>query len=100
TIARPSGADGGGSLRPAGRGASGHTRRTLFHVGDSDRAAVIMRMSRSAAILTFGAIAWLGHPTEARSEELVTDLSEHLIAIRSNFTGTQILVFGAVETES
>lgn len=59
-----------------------------------------MRMSRSAAILTFGAIAWLGHPTEARSEELVTDLSEHLIAIRSNFTGTQILVFGAVETES
>ncbi|MEQ8266283.1 MAG: TIGR02186 family protein [Parvibaculum sp.] len=34
----------------------------------------------------------------ARADQLVTDLSEHQIAIRSNFTGTQILLFGAVET--
>ena len=36
----------------------------------------------------------------SRGEELVTDLSDHLVAIRSNFTGKQILLFGAVETES
>lgn len=36
----------------------------------------------------------------ARAEELVTDLSEHLIAIESNFTGTDILLFGAVEADS
>lgn len=45
----------------------------------------------------FGAIA---RPASVLSEELVTDLSEHLIAIKSNFTGTQILLFGAVEAES
>ncbi len=35
-----------------------------------------------------------------RAEELVTDISEHLVAIRSNFTGTELLLFGAVEAES
>lgn len=59
-----------------------------------------MRLPRSTALLTLGALVWLGHPAGGRAEELVTDLSEHLIAIRSNFTGTQILVFGAVEAES
>lgn len=59
-----------------------------------------MPLSRSATLLTLGALAWLGQTAGARAEELVTDLSEHLIAIRSNFTGTQILVFGAVEAES
>lgn len=34
----------------------------------------------------------------ARADQLVTDLSEHKIAIRSNFTGTEILLFGAVES--
>lgn len=36
----------------------------------------------------------------ARADVLVTDLSEHQIAIRSNFTGTQILLFGAVEART
>ncbi|WP_339831142.1 TIGR02186 family protein [uncultured Parvibaculum sp.] len=36
----------------------------------------------------------------ARADQLVTDLSEHQIAIRSNFTGTQILLFGAVEART
>lgn len=36
----------------------------------------------------------------ARGDQLVTDLSEYQIAIRSNFTGTQILLFGAVEART
>jgi uncharacterized protein (TIGR02186 family) len=36
----------------------------------------------------------------AQGEELVTDLSDHLVAIKSNFTGTDILLFGAVEADS
>src|SRR5690554_3991185 len=36
----------------------------------------------------------------AHADQLVTDLSEHQIAIRSNFTGTQILLFGAVEART
>lgn len=39
-------------------------------------------------------------PGKACAEELVTDLSEHLVAIESTFTGTEILLFGAVEAES
>ncbi len=35
-----------------------------------------------------------------QAEELVTDISEHLVAIRSNFTGKKLLLFGAVEAES
>lgn len=38
--------------------------------------------------------------TMSRAEELVTDLSDHLIAIESTFTGADILLFGAVEAES
>ncbi|PCJ70323.1 MAG: hypothetical protein COA62_06885 [Rhodobiaceae bacterium] len=35
----------------------------------------------------------------ARADQLVTDLSEHQISIRSNFTGTEVLIFGAVEVD-
>ena len=33
----------------------------------------------------------------AKADRLVTDLSQHQVSIRSNFTGTEILLFGAVE---
>ena len=36
----------------------------------------------------------------ARAEQLVTDLSEHQVAVQSNFTGTEILLFGVVETSA
>ena len=36
----------------------------------------------------------------ARADQLITDLSEHQIAIRSNFTGTQVLLFGAIEANT
>ncbi|MEX2249249.1 MAG: TIGR02186 family protein [Parvibaculum sp.] len=48
-------------------------------------------LALAAALLAAGA---------ARADQLVTDLSEHQIAIRSNFTGTQILLFGAVEART
>ena len=34
----------------------------------------------------------------ARADVLITDLSKHQVSIRSNFTGTDILLFGAVES--
>lgn len=39
----------------------------------------------------------LGLPTFALADQLITDLSDHQVSIRSNFTGTEILIFGAVE---
>jgi uncharacterized protein (TIGR02186 family) len=33
----------------------------------------------------------------ARAEKIVADISEHLIKIRSNFTGTSLLLFGAID---
>ncbi len=36
-------------------------------------------------------------PLPARGEPLVADLSEHLIAIDSGFTGTEVLLYGAID---
>jgi len=62
-------------------------------------------MLRYIFIAAAGALAGLAAMAamvlhQARGEELVTDLSDHLIAIESTFTGTEILLFGAVEAES
>ncbi|MEQ8328680.1 MAG: TIGR02186 family protein [Parvibaculum sp.] len=54
----------------------------------------------AAALFTLAALAALTAPEPARADQLVTDLSEHQVAIRSNFTGTQILLFGAVEART
>lgn len=51
-------------------------------------------------IALFGFFLSLVLSPHSRAEELVTDLSDHIIAIRSNFTGTELLVFGAIETNS
>jgi uncharacterized protein (TIGR02186 family) len=45
-----------------------------------------------AGVLALSGGAW--------ADQLVTDLSEHQIAIRSNFTGTQVLLFGAIEANT
>lgn len=42
-------------------------------------------------------LIFLGLAAEARSEPLVADLSNHLIAITAGFTGTEVLLFGATE---
>ena len=36
-------------------------------------------------------------PTPSEAEELVVDLSDHLVAISTGFAGTSVLLFGAVE---
>jgi uncharacterized protein (TIGR02186 family) len=38
-------------------------------------------------------------PAGAQQDPLVTDLSEHVISIQSNFTGAKVLLFGAVGAE-
>ena len=37
---------------------------------------------------------------QVNAEQLVTDLSDHLIKVESTFTGAKILLFGAIETEN
>jgi uncharacterized protein (TIGR02186 family) len=47
--------------------------------------------------LAAGAIFWLAPSAPARGQALVADLSNHLVAITTGFTGADILLFGAVE---
>lgn len=47
-------------------------------------------------VLLLGAMLLLAAPALARADALMTDLSQRLIAITSSFTGSSILVFGAV----
>ena len=54
------------------------------------------RASYFSLLLIWGVAASLA---SARADQLVTDLSEHQISIRSNFTGTEVLIFGAIEAE-
>ena len=56
-------------------------------------------MTRAAAYGVMVAAGWLGAtmPAEAQPTALVTDLSSHLISITSNFSGADLLLFGAVE---
>jgi uncharacterized protein (TIGR02186 family) len=42
--------------------------------------------------------AWIA-PKKAAADPLVVDLSNHLVAITTGFTGTNVLLFGAVEEE-
>ena len=47
------------------------------------------------ALAVFGSLALAGGP--ARGEGIVADLSNHLIAISSGFTGASVVLFGATE---
>ncbi|GIK97560.1 MAG: hypothetical protein BroJett029_17690 [Alphaproteobacteria bacterium] len=51
---------------------------------------------RAAALAVLLAVL-LAVPGGARAQALVADLSNHLIAITTGFTGTEVLLFGAVE---
>ena len=56
-----------------------------------------MNLRLPLSLLMTAAALWLALPVrEAPAAELATDISAHLVAIRSNFTGSQILLFGAV----
>jgi len=45
------------------------------------------------------ALAFLVAATPARAQPLIADLSSHLIAITTGFSGTELLLFGATEGE-
>jgi uncharacterized protein (TIGR02186 family) len=54
-------------------------------------------MSRSLVRLTILVLALLASAPQGRAEPLVADLSNHLIAITTGFTGTDVLLFGAID---
>jgi uncharacterized protein (TIGR02186 family) len=55
-------------------------------------------MYRTGALLILAMLTLAA--SRAQAAQLVTDLSEHQVRIRSNFNGTQILLFGAVEVNN
>lgn len=57
------------------------------------RVAKTLRITLTVCVALTGAIA----STPARAQALVADLSNHLVAITTGFTGAEILLFGAVE---
>lgn len=56
------------------------------------------RVAILTRILALAVPAWLASPP-ARAETLVASLSTHRVAITSNYTGTQLAVFGLVERD-
>jgi uncharacterized protein (TIGR02186 family) len=50
-------------------------------------------------LLLLAALLWTAAflPREGRAQDLVADLSDHVIAINTGFTGTRVLLFGATE---
>jgi uncharacterized protein (TIGR02186 family) len=57
-------------------------------------------MSRHPILLALfaAAAAWLA-PQDARAQQLIADLSSHLVAVTTGFTGADVLLFGAIEGE-
>jgi uncharacterized protein (TIGR02186 family) len=49
-----------------------------------------------AALLLAG-LAWAASPGIARAQALVADLTSHLVAITTGFTGTSVVLFGATD---
>jgi uncharacterized protein (TIGR02186 family) len=58
----------------------------------------LVRRLKPVASLLLAAVVLAGVPAErADTQDLVADLSKHLVAITTGFTGTEVLLFGAVE---
>ncbi|WP_232314864.1 TIGR02186 family protein [Oceanibaculum pacificum] len=55
------------------------------------------RAPASPSLLLMLVMALLTLPSHAKAQDLVADLSEHLVAITTGFTGTDVLLFGAIE---
>jgi uncharacterized protein (TIGR02186 family) len=55
------------------------------------------RAAFAATLLASLLAAWLGGAGMARAQQLVADISSHLIAITTGFTGTDVVLFGAVD---
>jgi len=50
-----------------------------------------------AGLLVLVLVAALAPPRPAHAQALIADLSDHLIAITAGFSGTKVLLFGAIE---
>jgi len=57
------------------------------------RIATVLRVGLTACV----ALGSIAASTPSRAQALVADLSNHLVAITTGFTGAEILLFGAVE---
>src|SRR5207302_287140 len=86
----PVGDDGAGRRRQAGLRPD-HTPAPS--VRDHDGPGMTRRLLLALALS--GLLATVGGP--ARSDGIVADLSSHLIAISSSFTGTSVVLFGAID---
>ena len=49
--------------------------------------------------LILSGLAWAGLPVTVKADTVVLDLSDHRIRITSSFTGSELLLFGALESE-
>jgi len=56
-------------------------------------------MTRVALVLAVLALALAPWAPPTRAQALVADLTNHLIAITTGFTGTEVVLFGAIEGE-
>ncbi|MEM7567291.1 MAG: TIGR02186 family protein [Pseudomonadota bacterium] len=56
-------------------------------------------MIRLALLVAFVSALVVGETRPAKAESLIVTLSRPTIAVRSNFTGTQIVVFGGIERD-
>ncbi|MDJ0686258.1 MAG: TIGR02186 family protein [Alphaproteobacteria bacterium] len=54
-------------------------------------------LTRVVTLAVLAALIGLCRPETARAEPLVADLSDHLIAITTGFTGAELLLFGSIE---
>ena len=55
------------------------------------------RLAGSVLACAAAGLIWLAATPEGRAQALVADLSSHLIAITTAFTGTEVVLFGAVD---
>lgn len=54
---------------------------------------------RAVRVATLTALALLASSAHGRAETLVADLSSEFVAVTSNFTGTELILFGALERD-
>ena len=59
-----------------------------------------MLITRSAPRMFLALCAFLAADFDARAERLITSLSQESVKITSNFTGTEIVVFGSIERDA
>ena len=58
-----------------------------------------MKLPRIFLRLTLAFILIISGTLSARAETVIADLSEHMVAITTGFTGTKLLLFGSVDGE-